>query len=188
MRLLKLVGYIVALQLLSHSAYCQSNRTILDQPIEQQRAVEKIIKLEGDWEAPSKTVLIGFHGDKFTNDTFALLSPLSDLRILFLDEIPADDKAFEHCKDIESIEEVSITNCRFNGTGLKHLSKCKRLKTIRFKDTPITDEALEIISKVESLERLLIENFEVASKATHLGVRKLSSSKKAKQISIEWAR
>ena len=185
MRLLKLVGCVVALQVLSHNAYSQSTRTILDQPIEQQRAVEKIIKLGGDWEAPSKTVLIGFDGDKFTNDAFALLAPLSDLRILFLDEIPADDKAFEHCKNLEAIEEISMTNCRFNGTGLKYLSKCKELKTIRFTDTPITDESLEIISKFESLETLFIENFNVASKVTHVGVRKLSSLKKAKQISID---
>lgn len=178
-------GFVVAMLLWNHNAFSQSNRTILDQPIEQQRAVEKIIKLGGDWEAPSKTVLIGFDGDKFTNDTFALLSPLTDLRILFLDEIPADDKALEHCKELESIEEISITNCRFNGTGLKHLSKCKGLKTIRFTDTPINDEALEIISKFESLERLFIVNWDLPSKVTHLGVRKLSVLRKAKQISID---
>ncbi len=85
-------GFVVAMFVWDHNAFSQSNRTILDQPVEQQRAVEKIIKLGGDWEAPSKTVLIGFQGDKFTNETFALLSPLSDMRILYLNDIPADDR------------------------------------------------------------------------------------------------
>jgi len=55
----------------------------------------------------------------------------------------------------------------------------------RFTDTPITDEALEIISKVESLERLFIVNFEVASRVTHHGVRKLSALKRVKQITVD---
>jgi len=166
------------------TALAQSNKTILDQPLDQQASVKKIIELGGDWEAPSKTVLIGFIGAKFTNETFELLKPLKEMRILYLSEIPADDNAFEHCKDLQALEEIQIRDCKFDGTGLKHFAKCRRLKRIILAETPISDECLEIISRCESLEVLTIENFDIASTISQAGVRKLSSLKNAKQIYV----
>lgn len=121
---------VTVMQCCGATAIAQSTKTILDQPLDQQASVKKILSLGGDWEAPSKTVLIGFIGAKFTNETFELLKPLVEMRILYLSDIPANDKAFEHCKDLEALEEIQIRDCKFDGTGLKHLAKCKRLKRV----------------------------------------------------------
>ena len=166
---------LVLMQCCGMNAIAQSAKTIIDQPLNQQVSVKKIIALGGDWEAPSKTVLIGFIGDKITNETFELLKPLAEMRILYLSAIPADDRAFVHCKDLQALEEIQIRDCKFEGTGLKHLSKCKRLKRVIISETPISDECLEIISQFESVETLSIENFGIASKITKVGVRRLSS-------------
>jgi hypothetical protein len=176
---------VALMQCFGTSAFAQSSKTILDQPLDQQTSVAKIIALGGDWEAPSKTVLIGLVGEKFTNETFELLKPLKEMRILYLSEIPADDNAFEHCKDLHAIEEIQIRNCKLTGTGLKHLAKCKRLQRVIISETPISDECLEIISHFESVETLSIENFDTASKITEAGIRRLSTLKKAKQIDID---
>lgn len=176
---------LVLMQCCGMNAIAQSAKTIIDQPLNQQVSVKKIIALGGDWEAPSKTVLIGFIGDKFTNETFELLKPLAEMRILYLSAIPADDRAFVHCKDLQALEEIQIRDCKFEGTGLKHLSKCKRLKRVIISETPISDECLEIISQFESVETLSIENFDIASKITKVGVRRLSLLKNAKQIDVD---
>ena len=176
---------VTVMQCCGATAIAQSTKTILDQPLDQQASVKKILSLGGDWEAPSKTVLIGFIGAKFTNETFELLKPLSEMRILYLSDIPADDKAFEHCKGLEALEEIQIRDCKFDGSGLKHLAKCKRLKRVIIADTPVNDECLEIISHCESLEYLSIENFDIASEVTQAGVRKLTSLKNAKQIYVD---
>lgn len=176
---------VTVIQGIGVTALAQSAKTILDQPLDQQASVKKIIELGGDWEAPSKTVLIGFIGDKFTNETFQLLKPLSEMRILYLSDIPADDNAFKHCKALSALEEIQIRDCKFDGTGLKNLAKCKRLKRVIIAETPINDECLEILSHYESLEVVSIENFDIASKITQAGVRKLSLLKNAKQIYVD---
>ena len=163
---------VTMMQCCGATAIAQSTKTILDQPLDQQASVKKILSLGGDWEAPSKTVLIGFIGAKFTNETFELLKPLSEMRILYLSDIPADDKAFEHCKGLEALEEIQIRDCKFDGSGLKHLAKCKRLKRVIIADTPVNDECLEIISHCESLEYLSIENFDIASEVTQADRRR----------------
>jgi hypothetical protein len=176
---------LALMQCVALNAVAQSTKTILDQPQDQQVSVRKIISLGGEWEAPSKTVLIGYIGDEFTNETFELLKPLKEMRILFLSAIPADDKAFESCKDLEALEEIQIRNCKFDGTGLKHLAKCKRLKHVIISETPINDKCLEIISNFKSVETVSIENFDIANKITHAGIRSLSSLKNAKQITVD---
>ena len=180
-----LVLLVTMIQCCAVTTLAQSAKTILDQPLDQQASVKKIIELGGDWEAPSKTVLIGFIGAKFTNETFELLKPLSEMRILYLSDIPADDKAFVHCKDLQALEEIQIRECKLDGTGLKHLAKCKRLNRVVISDTPINDDCLEILSHCESLEVLTIENYTIASKITQAGVRKLSLLKNAKQIYVD---
>lgn len=171
----------------SASGQTSALRTLAEQPKAQRNAVIRILELGGDWELPSKTVLIGFIGEKFTNETFSLLEPLTDLKHLAFFSIPADDAAFAHCKKLTNVEWLQIADCKFDGTGLRHLSGCKKLRIVYIEETPITDEALEAIAKHPSIETLNIEHCEIPSKITRTGVLKLATLKNAKQIYIDMA-
>ena len=162
-------------------------RTLADQPDKQRNAVKRILELGGDWESPRKTVLIGFIGDKFTNETFSLLEPLADVKHLAFFNVPADDSAFKHYENLENVEWLDITTCKFNGTGLRHFSKCEKLRNIYIAETSFTDEALEILAKFPSIETLTIENVYVPSRITSEGVRKLSALKNVRQLDIDMA-
>lgn len=162
-------------------------QTFADQPESQRKAVKKILDLGGDWELPSKTVLVGFIGDKFTNETFSLLEPLTDLKHLSFFDIPADDSAFEHCKELVNIEWLQISKCNFTGAGLRHLSKCSKLRNVWIEETSMTDNALETLASYSSIELITVENIDVPSKITRAGILKLAKLKNAKQIYIDMA-
>ncbi len=164
-----------------------NGKTLSDQPKEQQSTVRKIVELGGDFEGSSKTVLVGFYGQKFTNETFKYLTPLVDVEHLLFMSIPADDDAFVHCKNLKAVGWLQISSCKFNGTGLKHLSKCKKLSTIYIDDTPVTDECLEILATFESLEVLDISPGRIPSKLTSKGVGKLTALKKLQYLHLDMA-
>lgn len=183
----KLIYSLIFSAILSANSYCQESRprTLSDQPIEQQSAVREILRLGGDWEAGPKTVLIGFFGEKFTEEKFQLLTPLVDLRILYLSELPVDDSALEHCTTLKQIEQLQIEYCKFTGVGLKHFKQSKNLKRIHFQDTPITDEGLTELAKFASLELLEINHTELSPKITAKGIRQLKSLKKLKHLWLD---
>ncbi len=160
-------------------------QSFADQPKEQRDAVRKILDLGGDWELSSKTVLIGFIGDKFTNDKFSLLAPLVDLKTLAFFEVPADDRALIYCRNLEELEWLQMDNCKFSGIGLINLAQCKKLKNVCIEETPITDEGLAALAKFDALETLYISHCETLSKITAAGVRKLKLLKKLKHLSID---
>jgi len=158
--------------------------TLADQPVAQQTAVREILKLGGDWEAGSKTVLIGFIGDKFTKEKFKLLTPLVDVRILYFQDLSVGDSALVHCDKLKRIEYLQIVSCKYTGVGLKHFSESKSLKRLFIEDTPITDDGLEEIANLKNLEFISIDNYHVPSKLTEGGIRKLTSLKQLKQLDI----
>jgi len=153
----------------------------------QRNAVKRILPLGGDWEFPSKTILIGFVGDKFSNETFSLLEPLTDLKHLLFSSIPADDTAFAHCKKLTNVEWLQINGCKFDGTGLRHLSGCRKLRVVYIDETPITDAALKTLANHPSIETLCIEHFDIPSRITRTGVLELAALKNARQIYIDMA-
>jgi len=158
--------------------------TLADQPAAQQTAVREILKSGCDWEAGSKTVLIGFIGDKFTKEKFKLLTPLVDVRILYFQDLPVDDSALVHCDKLKRIEYLQIETCKFTGVGLKHFSESKSLKRLFIEDTPITNDGLAEIANLKNLESISIGNYDVPSKLTEGGLRKLTSLKRLKQLDI----
>ena len=162
-------------------------QTLADQPQDQREAVRKILGLGGDWELGAKTVLIGFIGDKFTNDKYVLLAPLVDLKHLAVIDSPSEDRAFVHCEKLENIESLYFNNCKFTGVGLRHLSRCKKLKTVNIEGAPISDEGLAALTQFEAVEILWVSHEKSPSKVTAVGVRKLKSLKKLKQLSLEVA-
>lgn len=169
------------------SAQERHARSLADQPADQQAAVREILKLGGDWEAPSKTVLIGLIGDKFTKETFRLLTPLVDLRMLLISEVPVDDSALEPCSKLENVRQLGIQRCRFTGVGLKNFAECKHLERLIIEETPVTDEGLGEIARLKNLRTIDILNNDVPSKITEVGVRKLTSLKQLKYLWITMA-
>ena len=159
-------------------------QTLADQPKAQRDAVRSILELGGDWEAPSKTVLVGFYGDKFGNEQFALLKPLVDLKTLALIDVPADDSALKNCQSLAHIESLQIDSCRFSGIGLRHLAQSKNLRQMFIEETAITDEGLGEIAKHDKLEYLFIQHHWTRPKITAAGVRKLAKLKRLKQLSL----
>lgn len=158
--------------------------TLSDQPESQQSAVREILRLGGDWEAGSKTVLIGYLGENFTNDKFLLLKPLTDLRLLYFQDVPADDSAFEHCAALNQVKQLQMDSCEFTGAGLIHFANSKSLERIIIEDTPITDDGLASIAKLTSLRSVSIANYNVQPTISAKGIRALRTLKNLKQLSV----
>lgn len=180
--------YLLAAILLAWAVFLPCDaaaQSLADQPQAQRDAVRQILDLGGDWESGRQTVLIGFIGTKFTNDTFPLLTPLVDLKRLALFEIPADDRAFVHCAKLEKIESLQMDACKFSGVGLKHLVNCKQLKNVDIEETPITDEGLAVLAKFTSIESLQISHSTTHSRITSAGVRTLKTLTKLKHLSLD---
>lgn len=167
----------------SQGAYCHA-QTLANQREAQQQSVRQILAMGGDWESPSKTLLIGFIGEKFTDDKFALLAPLVDVRILYFDNVPASDDALTHCKELRDVWQLQLKSCAFSGVGLKHFANAKNLKRLFVEDTPITDDGLASIAELANLELIDISCYETPTKITMAGLRKLQGLTKLKEIFI----
>ncbi|NNE00017.1 MAG: hypothetical protein HKN47_22080 [Pirellulaceae bacterium] len=161
-----------------------NNQRITKQTDAQERSVRQILALGGDWEAPSKTLLIGFIGQNFTDDTFALLTPLVDVQILYFSDLPAKDVALIHCRGLRDVRQVQVKSCAFTGVGFKHFAKAKKLKRLFIEDAPITDDGLASIAMLTNLQILDITCSESPTEITIAGLRKLRSLTKLRDLFV----
>ena len=174
---------LLACMVISQIVDCGA-QTLAGQPEDQRRSVRQILAMGGDWEAPSKTLLIGFIGDKFTDETFALLAPLVDVRILYFQDVPAKDDALIHCLNLRNVTQLQVDSCSFSGVGFKNFAEAKGLKRLFVEDTPITDAGLASIAKLSHLELLEISGFETPTQITINGLRELKRLENLKEVFI----
>jgi len=178
-----LLLFLFASIAISQRVDCEA-QTLANQPEAQQQSVRQILALGGDWEAPSKTLLIGFIGEKFTEEKFALLAPLVDVKILYFQDVAAKDDALFHCREMRDVWQLQIQSCAFSGVGFKHFAKAKNLKRLFIEDAPITDDGLASIAMLTNLELLYISCVETPTKITMDGLRRLRSLAKLKEMCI----
>jgi hypothetical protein len=152
--------------------------TLTQQPLNQQNVIREILALGGDWEAPSKTLLVGFIGKKFTEEQFSLLAPLVDLRILYFQDVRITEAALRNCVQLTQLAQLQVVGCDFNGSGLKHFSKCTKLKRVFIEETPLNDSGLEQLATLPNMETLEISICERTSLVTAEGIRHLKHARR----------
>ena len=167
----------------SRCVHCNA-QTLTDQPDAQRQSVRQILAMGGDWEAPTKTLLIGFIGDKFTDEKFALLAPLVDVKILYFQDVPAKDDALIHCTKLRNVWQLQVESCLFSGVGFRHFAGAKKLERLFIEDTPITDDGLASIAKLSNLKLLDISCFKTPTQITVDGLRELRRLTKLEELYI----
>jgi len=157
-------------------------RIEVDRRAEKSEALARIWQLGGDHETYSgETHLIGFYGEKFTDDEFAMLSNFSKTRMLGISNTPATDKALAPVAAMQELENLQISECEFTGDGFKYLTLLPALEQLHIDDVPIDDRAVDHLLAMRSLKTLYIG----VSRLSDKGIARLKRHSTAQEVYVE---
>jgi hypothetical protein len=74
------------------------------------------------------------------------------VRAVYLDGVTDLSKALPYLREIPQLEEVSVSNKKFDDTGMVHLLPLKNLKWLNLWDSDISDESLKSFKNFPKLE------------------------------------
>jgi Leucine-rich repeat (LRR) protein len=116
---------------------------------------------------------------KFSNVTdagLAVLASLPELRTLELVALPKiSDKGLEHLAELENLRELTISNCKINGSGWQYVT-APGLRLIETTMCQVNDAALKHVADAQALEELsVMQNQIKGAGLSHLkGLSKLA--------------
>lgn len=87
-------------------------------------------------------------------DALELLSQLTALEELRLEQMPVDDVGISHIARLPQLQRLNLPHGDFTDAGLRQLAQLPRLELLRFHSARVTDEALSIIAGSRQLRFL----------------------------------
>ncbi len=105
------------------------------------------------------------HNETVTDAQLAYLSPLKDLKTIYLFRTQIRGPGLIHLVGLRHLESIELGGTKLNDAGLEHLAKIKGLKWLRLNDTEITDSGVAHLAELRNLERLDLNNTDITDKS-----------------------
>ena len=114
----------------------------------------EIRRLGGDWELPSKPVLVGFLGVKFESKHFEMLTHLPSVTWFAAHECAIDHFALACVSQLRQLERFDINGCKLESAHLSLLRGNRELKTIYLQFIPVSDQLLTELATLKQIKNI----------------------------------
>ncbi|NOZ38947.1 MAG: hypothetical protein GXP24_01815 [Planctomycetes bacterium] len=114
---------------------------------------------------PGLEVLELSHNETVTDAQLAYLSPLKDLKTIYLFRTQIRGPGLIHLVGLRHLKAIQLGGTKLNDAGLEHLAKIKGLKYLGLNDTEITDLGVAHLAELRNLERIDLNNTDITDKS-----------------------